>query len=379
MTKTALANVIGFVGVALLLVAFLLNTFRLMRADGRPYTLLNLAGASLAGYSSYLISFMPFVILEGTWAAVAAVALFRASRKRSAAAVVLLMLIPLLSAAEARQDGTGAPSRAIVPVAASTLAASPERHYGETVSVTGAVERSLSRLAFSIDQDGRRTTGADVLVLARILNSPVKLNTYVTVIGEAVRFNPDELAAKARDCGADLPVDLVESFRGRPAILATAVIDDEGVNLAMRLPPPMTPDEAAHAKTMKQVGPANAALRKALEAKDVTLAHENAAILRKAFAETAGFWRSRKRNDAVGWARDADKAVEAIDRLAAGGNWDDVKTSATALGRACQACHTAYRERFDDGSYRFKADRLQPRIRASIRRSGTSQLAATKM
>jgi hypothetical protein len=354
MTKTAAANLIGFIGVALLLVAFLLNTFRLMRADGRAYTLLNLAGASLAGYSSYLISFMPFVILEGTWAAVAAVALFRASRKPSTAAIVLLMLIPLLSVGEARQRATGAPSKAIVPVAASTLAASPERYYGEPVSVAGAVERGLSRLAFSIDQDGKRATGADVLVLTKVMNSPVALNTYVTVVGEAIRFDPDEIAAKARDYGTDLPADVAESFRGRPAILATSVINDAGVDLAMRLPPPITPDEAAHAKIMKQVGPANAALRKALEARDARLTHENAAILRTAFADTGGFWRSRKRNDAVGWARDADKAVEAIERLAAAGNWDDVKASATALGQACQACHTAYRERFDDGSYRFK-------------------------
>jgi cytochrome c556 len=354
MTKTALANVIGFIGVALLLVAFLLNTFRLMRADGRPYTLLNLAGASLAGYSSYLISFMPFVILEGTWAAVAAVALFRASRKPSAIAIVLLMPIPLLSAGEARQSGTTAPSKAIVPVAASTLAARPDRYYGEPVSVTAAVERSLSRLAFSLDQDRQSSTGAEILVLARILNSPVEPGTYVTVIGQAIRFTKEEVATKARDYGMDLPADVVESFRGRPAILATAVINHAGVDLAMRLPPPMTADEAAHAKIMKQVGPANAALRKALEARDGKLAHENAVVLRKAFAETGGFWRSRKRSDAVGWARDADKAVEAIDRLAAEGKWDDVKASATALGQACQACHTAYRERYDDGSYRFK-------------------------
>ena len=354
MTKTGLANVLGFVGVALLLVAFLLNTFRLMRADGRPYTLLNLAGASLAGYSSYLISFMPFVILEGTWAAVAAIALVRASRKPAQTGIVGLILVAVLAVGEARQSGTTAPSKAIVPVAASTLAASPDRYYGEPVSVTGAVERSLSRLAFSIDQDRKSSTGADILVLARILNSPVEPDTYVTVIGQAVRFTREEVATKARDYGMDLPADVVESFRGLPAILATAVINHAGVDLAMRLPPPITADEAAHARIMKQVGPANAALRKALEAKDGKLAHENAAVLRNAFAETGGFWRSRKRSDAVGWARDADKAVEAIDRLAAEGSWDEVKASVTALGQACQACHTAYRERFDDGSYRFK-------------------------
>jgi hypothetical protein len=274
---------------------------------------------------------------------------------KTAIANVLLMLIPLLSVGEVRQGGTTMPSKAIVPVAASTLAASPDRYYGEPVSVAGAVERSLSRLAFSIDQDARSSAGADILVLARILNSPVEPNTYVTVIGQAVRFTEEEVATKAKDYVADLPADVVEAFRGRPAILAAAVINHAGVDLAMRLPPPMTADEAVHAKIMKQVGPANAALRKALEARDGKLAHENAVVLRKAFAETGGFWRARKRNDAVGWARDADQAVEAIDRLAAEGKWDDVKTSATALGQACQACHTAYRERYDDGSYRFKA------------------------
>ena len=71
------ATLIGFAGVALLLVAFLLNLFKLMRSDGYAYTSLNCAGASLACYSSYLISFMPFVVLEGVWAVVAAGAFVR--------------------------------------------------------------------------------------------------------------------------------------------------------------------------------------------------------------------------------------------------------------------------------------------------------------
>ena len=68
---------IGSLGVALLLVAFLLNLVRVLRTESYPYTALNFAGASLAGYASYLIGFVPFVILEGTWAVVAAVALIR--------------------------------------------------------------------------------------------------------------------------------------------------------------------------------------------------------------------------------------------------------------------------------------------------------------
>ena len=68
---------VGFTGVTLLLIAFLLNLFGLMRADGYPYTALNFVGAALAGYSSYLISFMPFVVLEGVWALVAGGAMIR--------------------------------------------------------------------------------------------------------------------------------------------------------------------------------------------------------------------------------------------------------------------------------------------------------------
>lgn len=66
------ATVIGSVGVALLLLAFLLNLLKLMRADGYAYATLNFVGAALACYSSFLINFMPFVVLEGVWALVAA-------------------------------------------------------------------------------------------------------------------------------------------------------------------------------------------------------------------------------------------------------------------------------------------------------------------
>ena len=71
------ATIIGFVGVAILLLAFFLNLIGWVRADRTLYLGLNLAGAVLACWSSWLIAFMPFVLLEGTWAIVAAVALAR--------------------------------------------------------------------------------------------------------------------------------------------------------------------------------------------------------------------------------------------------------------------------------------------------------------
>ena len=72
------ATIIGFLGVSLLLLAFFLSLFRFLRSESYAYLILNLLGGALACYSSYLIGFMPFVLLEGTWALVAAIALVRA-------------------------------------------------------------------------------------------------------------------------------------------------------------------------------------------------------------------------------------------------------------------------------------------------------------
>jgi hypothetical protein len=77
MPHDGLATWIGSVGVALLLIAFLLNLSRLLRVDRPLYMGLNLVGTGLACYSSYLISFMPFVVLEGVWALVALGAMTR--------------------------------------------------------------------------------------------------------------------------------------------------------------------------------------------------------------------------------------------------------------------------------------------------------------
>ena len=79
MTHDSAATIIGFAGVALLLLAFLLNMAKRMRADGYWYAALNFVGAGLACYSSWLIDFMPFVVLEGVWALVAAAAIVRRS------------------------------------------------------------------------------------------------------------------------------------------------------------------------------------------------------------------------------------------------------------------------------------------------------------
>lgn len=286
-----------------------------------------------------------------------------------AVGLLLLALVASIGAPRAQQGGTGAAQgtsgtpqqpatptaqKSLIPLAASTLAEDPNRYYGENVTLAATVDQSFSKFVFSVDQDKTKSTGKDVLVLTRILNGPVDTNTHVTVIGEVVRFDPADIARTAKDYPLDLAPEVIEKYRGRPAVLAASVISAAGVDLARRLPPPMTAEETAHANVMKQVAAANTALRKAIEGSDANLARENAAVLKQAFTKTAGFWKTKGKADATMWAQDALKFAESIDRAAADGKWDEAKTAAGTLGQACQRCHAEYRERFDDGSYRFK-------------------------
>ena len=75
-------DLIGSVGVAIILLAYFLNTSRLLPKDGKAYYVLNIIGAAIATYASYLIGFIPFVILEGTWTLVSIYGLMKAMRIR---------------------------------------------------------------------------------------------------------------------------------------------------------------------------------------------------------------------------------------------------------------------------------------------------------
>jgi len=79
--RLTFAELVGSVGVFLLLVAFFLNLFGRIRHTARTYQLMNAVGAGLSCYASYLIGFAPFVVLEGTWSVVAIVAMVALKRR----------------------------------------------------------------------------------------------------------------------------------------------------------------------------------------------------------------------------------------------------------------------------------------------------------
>jgi len=64
-------DLVASVGVTLLLAAFALNLLGSLGRGSRPYQALNLVGAGMAAWAAWRIGFVPFVVLEGSWALVA--------------------------------------------------------------------------------------------------------------------------------------------------------------------------------------------------------------------------------------------------------------------------------------------------------------------
>jgi cytochrome c556 len=256
----------------------------------------------------------------------------------------------------------GAPAapapKPLVPVATNTITANPDAFYGQAVTITASVEQIFTKSSFTVDQ--RRVPDApapkqptDVLVLVPTIQRPVDLKSYVTVMGELIKFDPAEVAKKAKDYKIDLPPDAAAKYAGRPVLIATSVINDKFDDVAKRLPPPLTAEEESFQKVMRAVGPAAAALRPAVESLNAEVAAKNAAVLQKGFADTEAFWKPKKAEPTL-WAQNARKEVEALQAAITAGNWNEAKTHAATVAQACGQCHGAYRERFDDGSFRVK-------------------------
>ena len=73
-----LSDIVSTVGVTLILIAYFCSTFRWMSAHSRLFFLLNAVGSALTCYGSYLISYWPFVALEGIWTIVSLIGLIKA-------------------------------------------------------------------------------------------------------------------------------------------------------------------------------------------------------------------------------------------------------------------------------------------------------------
>jgi nicotinamide riboside transporter PnuC len=72
---------IGTLGVSILLSAFFLNLFNKLPKHKPYYEILNIAGAAIACYASVLLNYIPFIILEASWALVSIIGLIKFYKK----------------------------------------------------------------------------------------------------------------------------------------------------------------------------------------------------------------------------------------------------------------------------------------------------------
>jgi hypothetical protein len=70
-------DIVGTIGVGLILIAYFSNIFSFIPKEGKLFFVLNIIGAGLACYASWLIHYWPFVILEATWCLVSVIGLLK--------------------------------------------------------------------------------------------------------------------------------------------------------------------------------------------------------------------------------------------------------------------------------------------------------------
>src|SRR5438128_2461500 len=78
-----------------------------------------------------------------------------AARQIAIRAAAFAMMLAALATLEAQQTGGGAGAAApkpLLPVSANTLSAHPDSYYGESITITAAVDQILSPSTFTVSQ-----------------------------------------------------------------------------------------------------------------------------------------------------------------------------------------------------------------------------------
>ena len=275
--------------------------------------------------------------------------------RRSRQLVLAMCGCTMVLAVATRAQQAPAVGANLVPVSAASLLQHPELYLNQSVSMYATVEQLLSGTAFSVDQDAKKASLTDLLIVAPTLTAQPKPGAYVTVVGVVIKLDPAEIQKRSKGYALDLAPNVLERYKDKVMVLASAVVDPAMVDLAKVLPKPATPEEVALSNVMKQVQPASGELRKGAEASDKAIVTTQAQTLAKLFTETRKIFETQKdMADAVGWSTEATTLMASVEKAAAAGQWADVTASATKLTGLCQQCHAARRERLEDGTYRIK-------------------------
>jgi hypothetical protein len=79
---STVADLAGASRVAVLLAAFVANTWKLVGTESAGYQAANAAGAALTCAAAIAIPFVPFIVLEGMWMVASIVSIARLNRRR---------------------------------------------------------------------------------------------------------------------------------------------------------------------------------------------------------------------------------------------------------------------------------------------------------
>ena len=115
------------------------------------------------------------------------------------------------------------------------------------------------------------------------------------------------------------------------------------------------------AGTMETLGPNFAGTLQSVDAADWMTAKQRLSRSREQLATTITFWRKLRKDDAVGFVRDALRAMDDLDAAVSTETVDTARAAARAadVGVACAACHAIYREPDTmEGTFRLKTSAL---------------------
>ncbi len=106
---------------------------------------------------------------------------------------------------------------------------------------------------------------------------------------------------------------------------------------------------------MKTTGKAADALSK-LEPKTGKEVVGSAERIAGVYEEMIGYWRQREAKDAVKWSEQGKAAAVQLASAAHAGDSETAAAAYKTLGGTCRPCHTQYREKLADGTYRIKLE-----------------------
>ena len=132
----------------------------------------------------------------------------------------------------------------------------------------------------------------------------------------------------------------------RRMVLCMAIVVISGAAMAQT-------DDTALRGAMKQVGPLVGGLGKKISAKDSSAAGD-AEKLQALFAEVRKFWEARSAPDAAEFAAKAAAEFGEISKLVKASDWDGAAGGQKKAGANCMGCHSAHREKADDGGWKIK-------------------------